>query len=101
VTTKISQDYFTRRSERVERNWSKTLSPEARDELEHYVQQPQTRRRPGRDQVPQNTTSLNEGSMRKPVAAGATILQAQSRYIAQGVLARASSGKSGLRRCQL
>jgi hypothetical protein len=94
LTTKILQDYFTRRSERVERNWSKTLSPEVRDELEHYVQQPQARRRSGCDQV-------KEGSMGKPVAAGATILQAQSRYIAQGVLARASSGKSRLRRCQL
>jgi hypothetical protein len=39
------QDYFTRRSDRVERNWSKTLSPEVRDELKHYLQQPQTRRR--------------------------------------------------------
>jgi hypothetical protein len=43
--TKISHDYLTRRSDRVERNWFKTLSPDVRDELKHYLQQPQTRRR--------------------------------------------------------
>ena len=45
MSATISHDYLTRRSDRVERNWSKTLSLAARDELKHYLQQPQTRRR--------------------------------------------------------
>jgi hypothetical protein len=45
MSAKSFQDYLTRRSDRVERNWSKTLSPAVRDELKHYLQQPQTRRR--------------------------------------------------------
>jgi hypothetical protein len=41
-----------------------------------------------RDQAPQNTTSLNEGSTRKPLATRATTLRVKSRQVAQGVLAR-------------
>src|SRR3979409_101605 len=46
-----------------------------------------------RDQAPQNTTSLNEGSTRKPLATRATTLRAKSRQIAQGVLATRSRAK--------
>ena len=45
MSTKISHDCLTRRSDRVERNWSKALSPAVRDEPKHYLQQPQARRR--------------------------------------------------------
>ena len=45
MSATISHDYLNRRSDRVERNWSKTLSPDVRDELKHYLQQPRTRRR--------------------------------------------------------
>jgi hypothetical protein len=43
MSTKISHNYLTRRSDR---NWSKALSPAVRDEPKHDLQQPQTRRRP-------------------------------------------------------
>jgi hypothetical protein len=45
MSAKIFHDCLTRRSDRVERNWSKALSPAVRDEPKHYLQQPQTRRR--------------------------------------------------------
>jgi hypothetical protein len=44
-STKISHDYLTRRSDRVERNWSKTLSPDVRDELIAYSSSPHQARR--------------------------------------------------------
>jgi hypothetical protein len=46
MNTKIFHDYLIRRSDRVERNCSKTLSPEVRDELQQYFSSPnQVRRR--------------------------------------------------------
>jgi hypothetical protein len=46
MNTKISHDYLTRRSDRVERNWSKSLLPDVRDELIAYSSSPhQVRRR--------------------------------------------------------
>jgi hypothetical protein len=41
MSAKISHDYLTRRSDRVERNWSKSLSPDVRDELQQYFFSPQ------------------------------------------------------------
>jgi hypothetical protein len=45
LSAKIFQDYLTRRSDRVERNWSKTLSPDIRDELIAYSSSPHHARR--------------------------------------------------------
>jgi hypothetical protein len=45
MSATISHDYLTRRSDRVERNWSKTLSPDIRDELIAYSSSPHHARR--------------------------------------------------------
>jgi hypothetical protein len=48
-----------------------------------------------RDQTPQNTTSSNKGSTRKPLATRATTLRAKSRQIAQRVLAHSVKREKG------
>jgi hypothetical protein len=40
MSTKISHNHLNRRSDRVERNWSKSLSPDVRDELIAYSSSP-------------------------------------------------------------
>jgi hypothetical protein len=101
VTTKSSQDYFTRRSERVERNWSKTLSPEVRDELIAYSSSPhQVRRRRVRTSTREEQERRLMQRLLAPPAqeiqqatTRAMILRANADRLRQGVLAPASSGK--------